>query len=143
MPPRVLHAVETDHAQVAGDLDAGPPGRLVDADCLQVVTGDDPPPPGGCTATYSLVNSWPGGFQASLTVQNGSSPRTSWQVSFTLPGGQAVTQLWNASYTVSGSTVTSRNLSYNGTLAASASTCFRFTGGSTGAGGNPTGLTCQ
>jgi acetylxylan esterase len=102
-----------------------------------------PPPSGGCTATYSLVNSWPGGFQANVNVQNGSSSRTSWQVSWTLPSGQAITQLWNASYTVSGSTVTARNLSYNGTLAANASTSFGFTGSSSGAAGTPTGLTCQ
>jgi cellulase/cellobiase CelA1 len=76
-------------------------------------------------------------------VQNGSSPRTSWQVTWTLPNGQTITQLWNASYTVSGSTVTARNLSYDGTLAANASTSFGFTGTSSGVGGTPTGLTCQ
>lgn len=89
----------------------------------------------------ALVNSWPGGFQANVTVQSGSSPRTSWQVSWTLPSGQTITQLWNASYTVSGSTVTARNLIYNGTLAANASTTFGFTGG--GTNGTPAGLTCQ
>jgi endo-1,4-beta-xylanase len=101
-----------------------------------------PPPAGGCTATYSMVNQWPGGFQANVTVQNGSAPRTSWQVSWTFPNGQTITQLWNASYTQSGSNVTARNVSYNGTLGANASTSFGFTGTWNGSNGTPT-LTCQ
>jgi acetylxylan esterase len=87
--------------------------------------------PGGCTATYSVASSWQGGFQATVTVQNGSAPRTSWQVSWSFASGQVITQLWNASFTQSGGNVTASNLSYNGTLAANASTSFGFTANGT------------
>ncbi len=102
-----------------------------------------PPPTGGCSASYTVVSQWPGGFQANVTVQNGTAPRSSWQVSWTFPNGQTITQLWNASYSQSGSGVTARNVSYNGTLGANASTSFGFTGTWNGSNGTPTGLTCQ
>ncbi len=83
----------------------------------------------GCTAAYTVTNSWPGGFQGSVTVTNdGTGPTTGWTVQWTLPSGQGISQLWNGTLTVSGSTVTVRNVSYNGALAAGASTTFGFTG---------------
>jgi endo-1,4-beta-xylanase len=98
---------------------------------------------GGCSASYAVVNQWAGGFQATVTVQNGSTPRSAWQVGWAFTGGQTITQLWNASYTQTGSAVTARNLSYNGTLAANASTTFGFNGNWSSSNNAPTGLTCQ
>jgi poly(hydroxyalkanoate) depolymerase family esterase len=106
-------------------------------------TSSSPPPVGGCAATYMVVNQWPGGFQATVTVQNGQSPRAAWQVSWTFPGGQTITQLWNATYTQTGPSVTARNLSYNGSLAANASTTFGFTATWNGSNGTPSAVTCQ
>jgi cellulase/cellobiase CelA1 len=88
--------------------------------------GTNPPPPGGCTATYTVANQWSGGFQASVTVTAGSSAITGWTVSWQYANGQTVTQSWNATLTSAGSTVTARNLSYNGALAPAASTQFGF-----------------
>lgn len=82
--------------------------------------------PGGCTATYTTVNSWPGGFQAQVTVAAGSTAINGWTVTWTLASGQTISQLWNGALTTSGSAVTVKNLSYNGALAASASTNFGF-----------------
>ena len=97
---------------------------------------------GGCTATYAVTSQWQGGFQASITVQNGSSPRTSWQVGWSFANGQVITQLWNAAFTQSGANVTANNLSYNGTLAANASTSFGFTANWNGTNATPA-LTCR
>ncbi len=94
------------------------------------------PPVGtrACTATYTVVNSWPNGFQAEVKVTAGSTAITGWTVNWTFANGQTITQAWNA--TVSGSpSVTARNVSYNGTLGAGASTTFGFTG--TQSGTNP------
>jgi endo-1,4-beta-xylanase len=102
-----------------------------------------PPPAGGCTAAYSVVNQWPGGFQANVTVTNGSAARSSWQVSWTFPSGQTITQLWNGTVSQSGSSVTVRNMSYNGTLGAGASTSFGFTGSWNGSNAVPTNVSCQ
>jgi acetylxylan esterase len=101
------------------------------------------PPAGGCTASYALVNQWTGGFQATVTVRNGSTPRSAWQVSWTFPSGQSITQIWNAALTTSGSTMTARNLSYNGSLGANATTTFGFTANSTVTNNVPASITCQ
>ncbi len=75
-----------------------------------------------CQVTYTVTNQWPGGFGASLTIQNTSSSAwTSWTLGFTFPAsGQAITQLWNGNYTQSGQNVTVTNLSYNGAVPAGA-----------------------
>jgi hypothetical protein len=36
-----------------------------------------------CTVDYSLVNSWPGGFQAGITITNDGPAITSWTLAFT------------------------------------------------------------
>jgi len=80
----------------------------------------------GCTATYSILNSWPGGFQGGVTVTAGSSAISSWTVTWTFANGQSVTQFWSTTLTSSGANVTASNVSYNGSLAAGASTTFGF-----------------
>jgi poly(3-hydroxybutyrate) depolymerase len=80
----------------------------------------------GCVATYKTVNPWPGGFQGEVTVTAGNSPITGWTAQWTLDSGQAITQVWNGTLSSSGSTVAVRNVSYNGSLAAHASTTFGF-----------------
>lgn len=84
------------------------------------------PSTGGCSATYSTVNSYSGGFQGQINVTAGATAITGWTASWTLGSGQAITQLWNGNLTTSGSAVTVNNLSYNGSLAAGASTAFGF-----------------
>ena len=84
-----------------------------------------PRPAGACSATYAVTNSWPGGYQAEVTVRNnGTSTVTAWSVAFNFPGTQQVSNAWNAVVTQSGQLVTARNASYNGTLAGGASTSF-------------------
>ncbi|BAL88049.1 putative xylanase [Actinoplanes missouriensis 431] len=91
-----------------------------------------PPVPGGdCTATVSL-NSWNGGFVATVKVTAGSAGLTGWTTAVTLPSGSAVTNVWSATGSGATGAVTFRNVSYNGRLAAGAVTEFGFQG--TGAG---------
>jgi chitodextrinase len=114
----------------AGNVSAASPGRTVTT------------PPGGggtgaCTATYRTVNSWPGGFQAEVTIRNtGTQNLSGWAATWTLPSGTSITQVWNGRLSLSGSTATVRNESYNGNLAPNASTTFGLTGG--GSSGQPT-----
>lgn len=88
---------------------------------------------------YQTQNSWPGGFQGLVTVTAGNSAINGWTVRWTLSSGQQITQLWNGTLSASGSNVTVTNASYNGSLAAGASTTFGFT-----ANGTPSNatLTC-
>ncbi|WP_433131347.1 cellulose binding domain-containing protein [Micromonospora sp. CA-240977] len=104
-----------------------------------------PPPtgePGNCAATYSLVNSWPGGFQGEVTVANSTAATVNgWTVGLTLASGQAISSLWGGVNSGTTGTVTVRNAAYNGTLAPNASTTFGFT--ATGNGATPPGaITC-
>lgn len=83
---------------------------------------------GSCSATYTVTNQWPGGFQASVTVTAGAAPIASWTVTWQYSAGEAVTQAWSATISSSGAAVTARNVSYNGSLGAGASTEFGFLG---------------
>ncbi|GAA1636209.1 hypothetical protein GCM10009679_46710 [Saccharothrix algeriensis] len=98
-----------------------------------------PGPGTGCGAAYRTTNSWPGGFQGEVIVTAGSSAITGWTVQWTLSSGQTITQVWSGTLSTSGSAVAIRNVSYNGSLAANASTTFGFL-----AGGTPSAptLTC-
>ena len=102
-----------------------------------------PPPDGsGCTATYTLVNQWSGGFQGEVKVTAGNAAISGWTVTWTFPGGQTVTQAWNATVSSTGSTVTARDAGYNAALAAGASTTFGFVASGNGAGSSPSSMSC-
>jgi endo-1,4-beta-xylanase len=94
-------------------------------------TSTPPPPTGACSASVSL-NSWNGGFVATVRVTAGSAAVNGWTVGVTLPSGSAVTNAWSATNSGTTGTVSFRNVSYNGQLAAGATTEFGFQG--TGAG---------
>ncbi|MER7458870.1 cellulose binding domain-containing protein [Micromonospora sp. NPDC126480] len=101
-----------------------------------------PPPSTSCVATYRTVNSWPGGFQAEVTVANNTATTINgWTVRLTLASGQAISSLWNGTNTGTTGTITVRNAPYNGTVGVNASTTFGFT--ATGDGATPASdITC-
>jgi len=88
-------------------------------------------PTGACTASAAVTSSWSGGFQSTVTVKAGATPINGWTARWTFTGGEQVTQMWSATYAASGSTVAATNASWNGALAAGASTSFGFTGSGT------------
>ncbi|MEH0970685.1 endo-1,4-beta-xylanase [Micromonospora sp. CPCC 205546] len=95
-----------------------------------------PPPSDGCAATVSL-NSWNGGFVATVRVTAGATAIDGWAVALTLPGGATVTNTWNARATGTSGAVTFRNVDYNGRLSAGTATEFGFQGTGTGPSGTP------
>ncbi|WP_305783982.1 cellulase family glycosylhydrolase [Symbioplanes lichenis] len=90
-------------------------------------TPSNPPPASSCAAALS-VNSWGGGFVATVKVTAGATALTGWRASVTLPSGTAVTNTWGATAGSSSGTVQFTNVAYNGRLAAGASTEFGFQG---------------
>lgn len=94
-----------------------------------------------CTATYAVTSQWTGGFQGEVRVTAGTAPISGWTVTWTYANGQRVSQAWNATVTTSGTTVTARNVAYNGSLGAGASTAFGFLGSWNGTNTAPT-VTC-
>lgn len=107
-----------------------------------------PSSPGGappaCTGTYSVINSWPGGFQAQVVVKNtGSSTMNGWRLGWTFSGDQKINNLWNGAYTQSGRPVTVTSLSYDGTLAPGATATVGFTGTSSSGSAPPDSVSCS
>jgi poly(3-hydroxybutyrate) depolymerase len=95
-------------------------------------SGSTTPATGTCAAS-ATVNAWNTGLTENITITNrGSSTITGWRLVFSLPAGQTITGGWNASYSPASGTVTATNLSYNGTLAAGASTTIGFQATHTG-----------
>ncbi|MGC4852410.1 cellulose binding domain-containing protein [Micromonospora sp. DT4] len=100
------------------------------------------PSPSGARATYTVTNSWSGGFQASVTVTAGATAIRGWTVSWTFPNGQAISQIWGGTHTQSGASVRVTNVDYNGSLPAGGSTTFGFLATATGTNNPPTDITC-
>ncbi|MEU7842084.1 glycoside hydrolase N-terminal domain-containing protein [Micromonospora sp. NPDC049114] len=100
------------------------------------------PSPSGARATYTVTNSWSGGFQGSVTVTAGATAIRGWTVSWTFPNGQAITQIWGGTHTQSGANVRVTNVDYNGSLPAGGSTTFGFLASATGTNNPPTDITC-
>lgn len=77
---------------------------------------------GTCHVGFTVVNSWPGGFQAQLSIQNTSTtPINGWTLVWTFPGAQTVASLWNGAATQTGTVVTVNSMPYNANIAAGAS----------------------
>jgi hypothetical protein len=95
----------------------------------------------GCTATFTVSQTWAGGFSADVVVRNTSTvARTKdWQVSWTWPGIQEVSSMWNATSGGSGKNETATAVNYNRELAPGSITAFGFVG--TGTPATPT-LSC-
>ena len=155
----LLIALGTFLAARAVSTSGRPPALSASPAAAATVTGSPPGPaptsatpspsptsPAGaadCSGAYSVVSSWPGGFQGQVVVTNtGSATLNSWQLGWTFPGSQAVSNLWNGSYTQSGGNVTVTNQSYNGTLAPGASTTIGFTATYSGSNTAPPGVSC-
>jgi endo-1,4-beta-xylanase len=95
-----------------------------------------PNPSAGCSATVSL-NSWTGGFVATVRVTAGTSRINGWSVQLTLPSGATVTNAWNANRSGSSGAVRFTNVSYNGSVNAGQTTEFGFQGTGTATGMTP------
>ena len=91
----------------------------------------------GCSASVSL-NSWTGGFVATVRVTAGSTPVNGWSVGLTLPSGATITNAWNASRGGSSGAVQFGNVSYNGQIPAGGYTEFGFQATGSGAAPTPT-----
>jgi len=110
-------------------------GTIVDDDSVTTTpaTLPDPTPPSGSgtdsgdlDAMFAIVNSWSGGFNGSVTLENeGASAVNGWQVR--IETTNQITDIWNAvivSHDASGYVV--GNASYNGTIAHDGETNFGF-----------------
>ncbi|AVT32903.1 endo-1,4-beta-xylanase [Plantactinospora sp. BC1] len=136
------HAV-LDELNKGRDVSTDPtsPGTPPTPSASPSVTPSVPPttppnPTTGCSATVSL-NSWTGGFVATVRVTAGTAPINGWTVGIALPSGATVTNSWNANRTGTSGTVQFSNVSYNGSVNAGQYTEFGFQGSGTATGLTP------
>ncbi|MDX3803153.1 cellulose-binding domain-containing protein [Streptomyces sp. AK04-3B] len=78
-----------------------------------------------CEVQYDLVNQWPDGFQATVTVTTAHA-LDAWQVAWSFRDGQRVDQMWDASVAQAGTRVTATAADYNRTVAANGTLTFGF-----------------
>lgn len=79
----------------------------------------------GCTVSYEITDTWPGGAQVLVTVHNAQSTRLSgWTVGWTMPAGTDIHDLWNGTLTRDGSAVTVTDAGWNALVEPNASTSF-------------------
>ena len=96
-----------------------------------------------CSAAYSVQSDWGSGFTASLTItNNGTAATTGWTVTYAYAGNQTLANGWNGTWSQSGSTVTVTSESYNGSLAAGASTTAGANFNYSGTNVAPASVTC-
>ena len=95
-----------------------------------------------CSVSWSVTNSWSGGFQLGFTVTNpGTATTAGWSVGYSWPGSQTITQIWNATESQSGPAVTIGDLSYDAAIPGGGSTTFGMLGSGAAPSSLP-GLTC-
>jgi chitin-binding protein len=87
-----------------------------------------PPAPNACDVTYSVTNSWSGGFQAALTVRASATDLNGWMVHWNFPGSQTVQQAWGGRYSTMNSMSMVENESWNGAVPRGGSTTVGFLG---------------
>jgi cellulase/cellobiase CelA1 len=88
------------------------------------VTFTVPPPANSSCAVHYVVNSsWPGGFNASVTLTNRASTAIShWTLTFAFPAGESVQGGWDGTWTQSGPNVTVSDAGWNSTIPANGGT---------------------
>jgi len=73
-----------------------------------------------CQVKYDIVNEWPDGFQATVTVTSAKA-LDNWRIAWTFANGQQITQMWDGGYTQTGARVTATANDYNKKVSAKGS----------------------
>ncbi|MCW7942578.1 cellulose-binding protein [Streptomyces hygroscopicus] len=94
-----------------GDSDAEPQGTSTSP------VADSPAQPAEaspttCRVKYHIVDEWPEGFQATVTVTSARALED-WRIDWTFKDGQRITQMWDGTYTQDGAEVTAKATAYN------------------------------
>ncbi len=129
-------------AALSGTTPPTPPTSSPPSQPVPTTPPTTPPAGGRCTASYRVVNSWQGGFQADVTVTNtAAAPSTAWRAAFAFANGQLISQLWGGTPTQTGAAVAVQNMSWNGAVGPAASTTFGFIASQNGTNAVPA-VTC-
>jgi len=81
-----------------------------------------------CSAAYTIVNEWPGGFQADVQITYTGDPASGWTAEWGFLGDEQINNLWNGAWSQAGSDVTVDDVGWNGNIADGSVIGFGFTG---------------
>ncbi|MDW4908393.1 cellulose binding domain-containing protein [Streptomyces sp. ADMS] len=93
-----------------------------------------------CEVEYDLVNEWPDGFQATISVTSAKAI-DGWRIAWTFRNGQQVGQMWDASFSQDGARVTATAADYNRTVPADGTVSFGFLADWQGSNADPVDFT--
>ncbi|MEV6021908.1 cellulose-binding domain-containing protein [Streptomyces sp. NPDC052036] len=126
----------------SGDSDTEPQGKSTSpvADPTTASAAPAPPAPSTCRVKYDIVDEWPEGFQATVTVTSAKA-LDDWHIDWTFGDGQHITQMWDGAYTQDGSEVTARAADYNKQVAANGTFAVGFNATWHGTNGEPRAFT--
>ncbi|SHJ89509.1 Cellulose binding domain-containing protein [Nocardiopsis flavescens] len=94
-----------------------------------------------CTWDYTVDNTWPGGFQARVTVTNGGAREVDgWDLAWDFTAGEEITSLWNATHRQDGASVVVSDSGWNARIAPGGSVTVGFNGSADGDPGTPRAL---
>lgn len=96
--------------------------------------------PSTCRVRYEVVNEWPDGFQATVTVTS-TRALDDWRIRWAFADGQRITQMWDGTYTQDGSEVTAKAADYNKKVAAGGTFAVGFLSSWHGSNTAPRGFT--
>jgi hypothetical protein len=119
-------ADDTATTATQGDRDTEPQGEP-SATLWETPGAASAAPAAGCEVAYDVVDEWPNGFQATVTVTSEAALHD-WRVAWTFGGGQRVTQMWDASVTQHGTRVTATAADYNKAVPADGHVALGFLG---------------
>jgi endoglucanase len=98
-----------------------------------IANAAQPLPAPTCSVENIVHGSWPGGFNAQITVTNtGTQPISGWSLRWAFPGEQTVTSdNWSATFHQNGPVVTNGNLSWNTVIKPGKKVTFGYIGAGT------------
>ncbi|MFK0058009.1 cellulose binding domain-containing protein [Streptomyces werraensis] len=121
-PPSRTTAPPSRTADPAPDPDPEPQGTSSGA---PATPGDEGDPRAACVVDHDVLNQWPEGYQAAVTVTTRHA-LDGWRVAFTVPEGHRVTHMWDASVHQTDTRVTATAADYNARVTAGARLSFGF-----------------
>ncbi|MEU6225516.1 cellulose-binding domain-containing protein [Streptomyces sp. NPDC047042] len=87
--------------------------------------------PVSCDVDFDLVNEWPDGFQATISVTT-TKALDGWSIAWSFHNGQRVSQMWDANFRQDGDRVTATAADYNRAVAAGGTVSLGFLAGRDG-----------
>lgn len=139
--PRATTSASASGIPSVSDSPAPAPGVHRTASPAPATAVPAPVPLASCTVRFTISDSWPSGFTATVAITNTSGSAFSpWTLTWTFTAGQQITHGWDGEYSQTGGQVTVHPASYNPTIAPSSTISVGFNASYVSENPPPTGF---